>query len=643
MSTIQEFLAQNEKKELLRFSTCGSIDDGKSTLIGRLLHDSKNVYEDQLASVKNSSREKTSDEKIDFALITDGLKAEREQMITIDVAYRYFSTPKRKFIIADTPGHVQYTRNMATGASTANLAILLIDARNGISDQTRRHAFIVSLLGVPHIVVAVNKMDAVDYSEKVYNEIKEGFEAFSHKLKIVDIRFVPISALKGDNVVSRSARMPWYDGESLLELLETIYIGSDRNLVDLRFPVQYVIRPDMSYRGYAGTVTSGVIRKGDEVLALPSMKSSRVKSITTFDGEIEEACAPMSVAVTLEDELDISRGEMLVHPHNVPQVSKHLDAMLVWMGDEPLDPGKSYFIKHTTQVGRVRVDQIRYKVDINTLSRTSDMSGLVLNEIGRVALTSFRPLFCDSYTKNRGTGCFVLIDTISNATVAAGMILDREPESQMPVRMTRGKPGAEMHHREGRIALPARMERYGQKPATIWITGLVASGKTDVAYALERKLFDLGGTAVVLDGENVRMGLSSELDFSPEGRAEHLRRVSEMARMLNDAGLLVICAFVSPTAFIREQASEIIGKDRYQEIHLDAPVEWCETRDQSGLYRRARAGDVDNLAGINAPYEKPQHPALRIEADKTGAEPAADLIVAHLRKTCIFPYVPDRT
>ncbi|MGD9873737.1 MAG: sulfate adenylyltransferase subunit CysN [Kiritimatiellia bacterium] len=642
MSTIQEFLAQNEKKELLRFSTCGSIDDGKSTLIGRLLHDSKNVYEDQLASVKKSSREKTSDEKIDFALITDGLKAEREQMITIDVAYRYFSTPKRKFIIADTPGHVQYTRNMATGASTANLAVLLIDARNGIIDQTRRHAFIVSLLGVPHIVVAVNKMDAVDYSEKVYNEIKEGFEAFSHKLNIVDIRFVPMSALRGDNVVTRSKRMPWYEGESLLELLENIYIGSDRNLVDLRFPVQYVIRPDMTYRGYAGTVTSGVIRKGDEVMALPSMKTSRVKSITTFDGDVTEAFAPMSVAVTLEDELDISRGEMLVHPHNVPRVERHLDAMLVWMGDEPLDPGKSYLIKHTTQLGRVRVDQIRYKMDVNTLSRTNDMSGLVLNEIGRVALTSFRPLFCDPYTRNRGTGCFVLIDTITNATVAAGMVLDREPESQLPVRMAKGKSAAEMHHREGRIALPARMERYGQKPATIWITGLVGAGKTDVAYALERKLFDLGGTAVVLDGENVRMGLSAELDFSPEGRAEHLRRVSEMARMLNDAGLLVICAFVSPTAFIREQAAEIIGKDRYQEIHLDAPVEWCETRDASGLYKKARAGEVDNLAGVNAPYEKPQHPALHIEAARATAEQSADRILDHLRASGIFPYVPEK-
>ncbi|MEI6787162.1 MAG: sulfate adenylyltransferase subunit CysN [bacterium] len=636
MNAIEEFLAENEKKDLLRFSTAGSIDDGKSTLIGRLLHDSKNVYEDTLASIKKASREKMSEERIDLALLTDGLKAEREQGITIDVAYRYFSTPRRKFIIADTPGHEQYTRNMATGASTANLSIVLVDARHGILPQTRRHAFIASLLGVPHMIVAVNKMDAMDYREDVFQAIRDEFAEFASKLGIKDLRFIPLSALKGDNVVHRSGNMPWYRGESLMEILETVYIGSDHNLVDLRFPIQYVVRPDMGFRGYAGVVTSGVIRRGDEVLALPSMKVSRVKSIVTFDGEVDEACPPMSVTVTLEDERDISRGEMLVRRHNLPKMDRHFEGMVVWMGDAPMDQNTSYFIKHTTRLTRCRVDEIRYKVNVNTLTREA-MTELALNDIGRVVFTANQPLFSDSYEKNRGTGSFILIDPVTNATVAAGMIIDREPAEQLSSRIT---PGVAAHtmSRHGRlIEAGERVARYGQKPATLWLTGLVGSGKSSLAGTLERKLFDLGAVSVVLDGSNVRSGLNRELDFTSEGMAEHLRRVAEMARLLNDAGLIVICAFVSPHENVRRQVGDIIGKDRFLEIHVDAPVRWCKAHDQTGLYQRAESGDVGNVAGVNFPYEAPTTPALRIPSPDTTPEAAADGILTLLRGNNIFP------
>lgn len=638
MPSIADFLKENERKDLLRLSTAGSIDDGKSTLIGRLLHDSKNIYEDTIASLKRLSRDASSDEKIDFSLLTDGLKAEREQGITIDVAYRYFSTPRRKYIIADTPGHEQYTRNMATGASTANLAVVLIDARNGVLPQTKRHAFIASLLGVPHLVVTVNKMDLVGWSETVYSAIKEEFSAFAAKLSAVDIRFIPVSALHGDNVVARSPRMPWYGGESLLELLDNIYIGSDHNLVDLRFPVQYVIRPHLDFRGYAGTVASGIIRKGDEILALPSMKVSRVKSIVTYDGERDEAFPPMSVCVTLEDERDISRGEMLVHRHNLPRRERHFEAMVVWMGDKALDPGASYYLKHTTRLTRVRVDQVRYKVNVDTLQRTP-AGTLVLNEIGRVVFSSHLPLFCDSYAMNRATGSFILIDPLSNGTVAAGTIIDREPSDQLPARMA-GAPDdhAARTPQHGSLITPAdRVARLGQQASTVWLTGLPSCGKSEIAFALERKLFDLGAVCVVLEGENVRLGLSRELDFSAEGLTEHLRRVAEAARILNEAGLIVICAFVSPTESVRVQAAGIIGLERYLEVHVDAPIEWCEARDVAGLYRKARAGEIRNLAGVDLPYEPPDNPHLRVEPAESGTEAAADEIVARLRADGIFP------
>jgi len=633
--SIEAFLKENESKDLLRFSTCGSIDDGKSTLIGRLLHDSKNVYEDQIASVRKASREKESEEKIDFALLTDGLKAEREQGITIDVAYRYFSTPKRKFIIADTPGHEQYTRNMATGASTANLSIVLIDARMGMLPQTRRHAFIASLLGVPHLIVGINKMDLVGYAEDVFNRIRKDFSAFADKLRVPDIRFVPISALKGDNVVNRSEHMPWYRGEALLEILETIYTGSDHNLVDLRFPVQFVLRPNQEFRGYAGQVASGVIRNGDEIMVLPSHKTSRVKSIVTMDGEVDLAFPPMSVAVTLADEIDVSRGDMLVHKHNVPHADRRFEAMLVWMSETAMDLNKPLFIKHTTRMTRLRVDEIRYKVNVNTLNRMP-AGPLALNEIGRVVFTATTPVFHDAYERNRATGSFILIDPISNYTVAAGMIIEREPTEDLPVRITGSDP-AGLHKHASRVTPEERARKMGQRPATIWLTGLVGSGKTAIAYGLEKRLFELGASVMVLDGENLRLGVSRELDFTSSGRAENLRRAGEIARLANDAGILVICAFTSPTAAIRGQVAEIVGTSRFIEVYTQASTDWCSQHDTTGLYEKARRGEVPNLPGVNAPYEPPESPAIVIPGDRVQADTAVVQILDYLRNRGIFP------
>jgi adenylyl-sulfate kinase len=480
-------------------------------------------------------------------------------------------------------------------------------------------------------------MDLVGYDEAVFAAIRRDFEAFAAKLRVPDMRFMPISALRGDNVVTRSQRMPWYQGESLLELLETIYVGSDRNLVDLRFPVQYVLRPNMDFRGYAGRIVSGVIRKGDEVLALPSMKTSRVASIVTRDGELNEAFAPMSVAVTLEDERDISRGDMLVHRHNLPRSDRRFEAMVVWMNEEPLDVHRAYLVKHTTQAVRIRVDEAMYKIDVNTLSR-QPAGRLTLNEIGRLAFTAHRPLFFDAYEKNRGTGCFILIDPVSNHTLAAGMMIEREPLSQIPARMQDASAAVSgLAPHAGDIGPAEHAQRYGQKPATVWITGLVASGKSDVAYRLERRLFDLGATCVVLAGENIRLGLSRELDFAPESRAEHLRRVAEVARLLNDSGVLAICAVASPTADVRRQVAAIVGQDRYLEVYLDATVEWCEARDKAGRYARARAGEIQNLAGVNAPFDPPVHPALAIPVSRTAAEEAVARILALLRDRGVFP------
>ena len=628
--TIEAFLRENEQKELLRFSSAGSVDDGKSTMLGHLLHDAKGVYEDQLASIKNASKQMAKGE-IDYALFTDGLKAEREQGITIDVAYRYFSTPKRKFIVADTPGHEQYTRNMATGASTAQLAVILIDARLGVLTQSKRHLFISSLMGIPHIIVAVNKMDLVDYSEEVFSKIKKDFTAFARKLNIKDLRFVPISALVGDNVASRDKEhMTWYEGESLLELLENVYIGSDSNMVDLRYPVQYVLRPNLNFRGFCGQVASGVIKVGDEVMALPSGKRSHVKAIVTMDGDLDHAIPGQSVTVTLEDEIDISRGDMLVRPNNLPQIGRHIEATLIWMSEQPMDPNGSYFIKQTTMTSRCRIDNIRYRIDVNTLHREK-ADHLELNEIGRVSIVSNRKLMYDPFDQNRATGSFILIDAITNNTVGAGMIIRRESADDTPNLNDKNCDERLRRHPDA-VGAAERSERLGQKAQTIWITGLVASGKSDLAYALEKEIFEKGGLAYVLDGEDMRLGLCRDLDFTACDKAEHIRRVAEAAKLLNEAGVTAICAFVSPFRKARAQAAEIIGKERFKEIFVDASLDYCAQHDDKDLYKGAEEGSVKGLAGVNAPYEAPKAPWETFSPETEGKEACAFRILEKLRK-----------
>ncbi|MDJ0841574.1 MAG: sulfate adenylyltransferase subunit CysN [Acidobacteriota bacterium] len=632
MTSLTEKLKEEERKGFLRFSTAGSVDDGKSTLIGRLLHDSKNVYEDHFKAI---SKDRRADEQPDWALLTDGLKAEREQGITIDVAYRYFATAKRKYIIADTPGHEQYTRNMATGASTADLTIILIDARNGVLPQSRRHAFIASLLQIPHIIVAVNKMDLMDYSEEVFNSIRDEFGDFAARLQVSDIRFMPISALMGDNVVERSERMPWYNGESLLEILDNIYIDSDRNLVDLRFPVQSVLRPDQNFRGFSGQIASGVMRKGDELMALPSMKTSKVASIVTFDGELDEAFPPQSVTVTLEDEIDISRGDMLVHVHNRPRIERQFEAMVVWMDEDQLDVDETYYIKHTTQTTQAMISELRYRVDINTLSK-EDADTLVVNEIGRIVFLSHQPLKYDAYEKNRATGSIIMIHPVTNRTVGAGMIIEREPSEALPARMEHGEGAVTHRDRKGKVELTERMERMKQRPVTIWFTGLVSVGKRSVAQELERRLFDRKAHGVMLDGGALREGLSRDLGFATADIAEHLRRMAETARLLNDHGQIAVCSVVSPEAGLRRQARDIIGKERYIEVFLDAPLEWCEEQDETGLYAKARKGDIKNLAGVNMPYERPEHSDLTLRMDQVDVNTAVEQILDLLETRNIF-------
>ena len=529
--TIEEFLRRKEESDLLRFTTAGSVDDGKSTLIGRLLYESKAVYEDQMAAVKNSRVNRASG-PIDFSLLTDGLKAEREQGITIDVAYRYFSTPRRKFIIADTPGHEQYTRNMATGASTAQLAIILIDARNGVLPQSRRHTYISWLLGIPQFVVAVNKMDLVGFSQEVFDSIRAEFSAFAARLGIDGIRFIPVSALDGDNVTTRSPRTAWYGGPSLLEHLESVPVAAEANHSDLRLPVQIVIRPDLHFRGYAGQLASGLLRPGDLVMALPSGRTSRVKSLASYDGSLREAFPPMSVTVTLEDELDISRGEMLVSPARMPHVSRRFDAMLVWMSSEPMQPGKPYLIKHTTQTVGAKIEALLDRVDVNTLD-ARPAGQLALNEIGAVRIETNRPLFFDAYRRDRVTGSFIVIDPLGNGTVGAGMILEPDPAPR------NGKAAVRLLDVEApdeRVTQAERYARAGHLPAVIWLTA-----RKELAWLLERRLFDRGCLV---------KALADETD-------SHL--LPDIARILHSSGLIVICSSASEDAADRERARELVS------------------------------------------------------------------------------------
>ena len=633
---INAYLKQHESKQLLRFITCGSVDDGKSTLIGRLLYDSKMIYEDQLSQLEAESKlVGTTGGKFDPALLTDGLKAEREQGITIDVAYRYFSTPKRKFIIADTPGHEQYTRNMATGASTADLAIILIDARHGVLTQTRRHSFIVSLLGIRHVIVAVNKMDLLDFDEERYNEICDEYRSFAMRLDLPDLHFIPISALDGDNVVDRSEKSPWYSGSTLMNFLETVYIGSDRNLQDFRMPVQYVNRPNLDFRGFCGTIASGIVRPGEEIMVLPSRQTSKVKEIVTFDGAVEEAFAPLSITLTLEDEIDASRGDMIVRPGNLPRSRDQIEAMLVWMDAESMVPGKTYLFKHTSQTQPGTIESLKYQVDVNTLHR-NPAPELGLNEIGRVSISLNAPIHFDAYRRNRSTGAFIVVDRITNATVAAGMILDKSGDGAPKSVWDDEAQNDENKTEFSAVSAEERTARFGQKPATVLLTGLTGSGKTSIGQAVERKLFEQGRAVAMIDGEKVRSGLNRDLGFTADDRSENLRRSGHLAHILNDAGLICLASFVAPSEDVRQKVGALIGSDRFLVVHVATSVDVCRDRDTKGQYKMADNGELPNFPGVTAKYEAPPNPDLVLNAAEQSIDACADAVIELLRSKQII-------
>jgi bifunctional enzyme CysN/CysC len=592
--------------ELLRFATAGSVDDGKSTLIGRLLYDSKQVFTDQLEHIEQTS-ERMGHDFLDLSLLTDGLRAEREQGITIDVAYRYFATAQRRFIIADTPGHEQYTRNMVTGASTADLVIVLVDARKGVVAQSRRHAFIASLLNIPHLVVCINKMDLVDYSQAVFDSIVEDFNRFAARLDIKDVTFIPISALEGDNVVERSTSMPWYQGPPLLYHLEHVHIASDRNLIDVRFPVQWVIRPRASdYRAYAGQVAGGIIRPGDEVVVLPGGQRSTVASIDSFAGPVQEAFPPMSVALRLADDVDASRGSTIARAHNQPAVADSFESLLCWMSERPLDPRRRYLVKHTTRTAAVGALDVRYRIDVDTLHRDERAEVLELNDLGRVHLRLAAPLVFDSYRRNRVTGSLIVIDETTNETVAAGVILDTEAEPEASAEpKTERSPNVRWQRTS--MTRRERWEALGCEGATVWFTGLPAAGKSTIASAVEERLVKSGRAAFLLDGDNLRHGLNGDLGFDGAARAENVRRTAHVARLLAESGAIALVSLVSPYAADRELASGLHAADElpFLEVFVSTPLERCEERDPKGLYARARAGELQDLTGVGAPYEAP--------------------------------------
>ncbi len=606
--------------EILRIATAGSVDDGKSTLIGRLLFETKAIFEDQLESIELTSRKRGA-EQTDLALLTDGLRAEREQGITIDVAYRYFATPKRKFVIADTPGHIQYTRNMVTGASTANLALLLIDARKGVLEQTRRHALLSSLLGVPHLVLCVNKMDLVDYSRDVYDEIREEFTAFAAKLDITDLGFVPISALEGDNVVENSPRMPWFQGQPLLGHLEDVHIASDRNLVDNRFPVQYVIRPQSAehrdYRGFAGSVVGGIFKQGDEVMVMPSRKASKIAAIDTPEGEIAQAFPPMAVTLRLEDDVDISRGDMICRPTNQPTASRRFEAMICWFDETSrLRTGAPYQLKHTTRWVAAEIEELRYQLNVDTLHRDLDAETLEVNDIGRVAIHTTSPLFFDEYRLNRTTGSFILVDPATDLTVAAGMIISAGGDVGVATD-TASIVAENITFHPSKLSREERWGALETKGATIWMTGLSGSGKSTIATAIEHTLVSSGRAAFMLDGDNLRHGLNADLGFSEEDRNENVRRVGEVAKILAESGTVAIASLVSPYREERDRVRAIHAEAGipFHEVFVDTPLEECERRDPKGLYAKARAGEIKDLTGVGAPYEAPERPDLVTSPD----------------------------
>lgn len=612
---IDAYLKAHENKSLLRFITCGSVDDGKSTLIGRLLYESKMIFEDQLTALEQDSKKVgTQGENIDFALLVDGLAAEREQGITIDVAYRFFATEHRKFIVADTPGHEQYTRNMATGASTADLAVLLIDARQGVLTQTKRHAFIASQLGVRHIVLAVNKMDLVDYSENVFNEIVEDFKAFAAQLDIPNLHAIPVSALVGDNVVDGSRFMPWYEGPSLLGYLEGVDVEAEETSLPFRMPVQWVNRPDLDFRGYAGRIAGGIIRPGDDIRVLPSGKQSKIARIVTMDSDLDEAVSGQSVTLTLTDEIDISRGDVIATSETPPEISDQFDTTIIWLSEEPMLPGRSYRMKTSSRLVSATVNAPKHKTDVNTLQKLPAKT-LQLNEIGNCTLAVDRPIAFDSYAKNRQTGSFILIDRMTNNTVGMGMI-------NFPLRRA-----ANIHWQNLDINKAANAEQKGQNPAVLWFTGLSGSGKSTIANEVQRRLYATGRHSFILDGDNVRHGLNRDLGFTDADRVENIRRVAEVSKLMVEAGLITLVSFISPFRAERELARNLMEEGEFIEIFVNTPLSVAETRDPKGLYKKARAGNLKNFTGIDSPYEAPENPEIEINTAEMSVEDAAERVI----------------
>ena len=615
---IEAYLAAHERKSLLRFLTCGSVDDGKSTLIGRLLYDSKMIFEDQLAALEaDSKRIGTQGGEIDFALLVDGLAAEREQGITIDVAYRFFSTDKRKFIVADTPGHEQYTRNMVTGASTADAAVILIDARRGVLTQTRRHSYLVRLLGIRHVILAINKMDLVGWSKETFDTILADYRAFAAQIGLTDFTAIPMSALKGDNITTRSDAAPWYEGPPLMSLLEDLPVEDDLREKPFRMPVQWVNRPNLDFRGFSGFISSGTIRPGDRVKVLPSGRESMVDRIVTFGADLPQAVAGQSVTLTLKDEIDVSRGDVLALAGDPPAVANQFETTLVWMDDEAMLPGRPYLMKIGARVVGATITEPKYKVNVNTLERLA-AKRLELNEIGVCNLSTDAAIAFDPYGDNRDLGGFILIDRISNRTVAAGMLHFALRRSQ------------NVHWQALDVDKAARASQKGQRGRVVWLTGLSGSGKSTIANLVEKKLHANGRHTYLLDGDNVRHGLNKDLGFTDADRVENIRRVAEVAKLMVDAGLIVLVSFISPFRAERAMARGLMADGDFVEVFVDTPLEEAERRDVKGLYKKARAGELKNFTGIDSPYEAPQAPEIRVDTTTMTATQAAERITAWL-------------
>ena len=616
---IDAYLAGHEKKSLLRFITCGSVDDGKSTLIGRLLYDSKMIFEDQLAALEaDSKRVGTQGQEIDFALLVDGLAAEREQGITIDVAYRFFTTEKRKFIVADTPGHEQYTRNMVTGASTADLAVILIDARKGVLTQTRRHSFLAHLIGIKHIVLAVNKMDLVGYDKSVFDRITLAYRAFASEIGITNFTAIPISGFKGDNITALSDNTPWFKGPALIEHLENVEVGSSADEAKpFRMPVQWVNRPNLDFRGFSGQLASGKVKPGDAVRVLPSGKTTTIDRIVTLDGDLDEAVAGQSVTLTLADEIDCSRGDVIAAADNPSEAADQFEATLVWMADEAMIAGRAYWLKLGTQSVSATIQPPKYEINVNTLDHLAAKT-LELNGIGVVELSTDKPIVFEAYGDNHALGGFILIDKLTNATVAAGML-------HFSLRRAQN-----VHWQATDVSREARADLKNQKPALLWFTGLSGSGKSTIANLVEKKLHRMNRHSFLLDGDNVRHGLNRDLGFTEADRIENIRRVGEVAKLMTDAGLIVITAFISPFRVERDMVRSMLPDGEFIEIFIDTPLAEAERRDVKGLYKKARAGQLKNFTGIDSPYEAPESPEIRIDTTAMTPEQAADIIIDRL-------------